>query len=541
MRYARALLLGAVAVVAAAPGSARAEAYSDPRLGYSFNSPPKWNQQATSSESGWLAAKFACNREYEWNDPKANFWTRHRPWLDVVVIPLSKEGRKGATVEKTETGDIKITRNVPWRDLKEYLDETCKGIGGFHFSAESETTLNGLRVIQYEVTVDKLVQGERRVYGWAYYTDDAIYGLVAEILLKEEDKLKPVIHQSFASFKAFPRKGSLPGTVTGEEILVKDPSKEKGVEKSEEDLKKERDDRFQREVAKAKQNLPQGWITLESKNFVAVSHADARYTKDVLNHAEAFRGWLVKNLDFVGGGHAGRVLIRICANSEEHSAFQQSRGWFRDAPEVVTYQDKSGWSDWSMESLNRGIFDIWMRDKNEDLLYSAPRWFGHGLVDVLEGARSKGGSIDFKTDDWEAMEIKETRRAGKLVKAKDFFRMTGNELWGDQNGAWHQPRFFVRFLLLGAASRHPKYKAVFPDYIKNLIFLLDEMDAKQPNAGPEKEPQNEAEEAAMQRERAQRWEKAEREVLDRLMEKTFEGWTDKDWENFNFLYEKDLK
>jgi hypothetical protein len=535
----------AVAVLTAVfvPSAAKAESHVDENLGYSVVYPSKWNPQATSGDSPWLAARFHCNREYEWSDAKTNMWTRHRPWMEVVVIPFDKEAgtaaKGGVTVEKKDD-TIRVQKTIPYKDFKEYLDQTCKGIGGFHFSAETETTVGGLKCIQYEVTVDKLVDGERRVYGWAYYTDEAIYGIACEILLREEKKLKPLVLQSFASFKTFARKGSLPGTVTGDEIVIRGATADSKVERSEEDLRKERDAAFDRLVGKTKQNLPKDWILLESRNFTAVSHTDAKYTKDVLNHAEALRAWLGKNLDYVGSGYAGKILIRICADSEEHTSYQNSRGWFGDAPEVVTFRDKSGWSDWAMESLNRAIFDRWMRDRNEELLWSAPQWFRSGLSSFIEGARSKSGAIEFRVGDWESMEIKETRRKNELIKARAFFSMTGDELWGGNHYRGHEPLYFVRFLVTGSASRSPKYKSVFSDYIKNLIFVLDEMDAKQPT-GPDKPPENEEEEAAQQRRRAERWKTEERNLLDRLVEKTFPGWTDADWAAFHAAYERDLK
>jgi hypothetical protein len=179
-------------------------------------------------------------------------------------------------------------------------------------------------------------------------------------------------------------------------------------------------------------------------------------------------------------------------------------------------------------------------DRNPELLWSAPQWFRSGLTSLIEGARSKNGAIEFRASDWEAMEIKESRRKNELIKARNFFLMTSEELWGGNQYRGHQPLFFVRFLVTGGASRAPKYKNVFSDYIKNLIFVLDELDAKQP-AGPEKPPENEEEEAAQARRRADRWKNEERQLLDRLVEKTFPGWTDADWDAFHAAYERDLK
>jgi hypothetical protein len=76
------------------------------------------------------------------------------------------------------------------------------------------------------MTFDKDIERPKKVYGWAFYTTDAIYGLVGESLTVLEDKIKPDILAAFKTFKAFPRTGGLPGGEhTGEDVVVKDPDK----------------------------------------------------------------------------------------------------------------------------------------------------------------------------------------------------------------------------------------------------------------------------------------------------------------------------
>ena len=542
MRLARRLLATAIlgfAVFGSSVPDARADAWKDEKLGYSFQVPAKWDSVPVDP-GGFLAAQFRSNREYDCSDAKTNTWATHRPYIEVVVIPFAAREDGGAVVEKTEKG-LKITKNAPWKDLKEYMDKVFqdRGIGGFHFSGEEAGTVGGMKVRMLEITVDKLVQAEKRIFGWEFAGEDAYYGLVAEILVKEEKKLKPEILGAFSTFRTFARKGALPGTRTGEEIEIRDPKKEAAKEVTPEELKKNRQDATARALSRLKENLPKDWILLESPNFIAVSHADPKYTRELLQHGEALRAWLEKELGFVGNGFAGRVILRICQDNKEYEGIQGVRNWSWEAPEILTYKDRDGWSDWQIRSLNREVFRHWMRDKNERLSWGLPQWISAGLPFFIEGARLKGGRIEFQNQTWESVEMKNLRRSDSLFKPRDFFSIPSEELW-KLDGAAIQTQFFVQFLMGGGAARSPRFRNVFPDYLKNIIFLLD---SEPDDAGGEgaKAPENEEEEARQARERQNAYRKRESDTLGKLMEKTFAGWTDKDWDAFQAAYRQFLK
>lgn len=531
------VVVAAVALAALLPSTARADTHKDEKLGFSIVYPRKWKIMPVAADSRWLVARFQSHREYEHSDAKTNFWTRHEPKLDVVIIPLSAGEDRGATVKKTKDG-VSISEAAPYRDLKEYMDKTLRNEGGFHFSAEDEVEINGRKVMQYEVTIDKLARVPKRVWGWAYYGDDAIYGVVADSLMAHEDKIKPDIMKAFRSVKLFQRSGTLPsGERTGSDITLR--GFDTDADLTEEDIADRRDKGVDREVSRIVDGLPKDWTVKETKHFVIVSHADKRYTKEVARHCEAFRGWLDKKFDYLGSGHRGRVIVRICADSDERSNYLESKGWFSDTYEVVTYKDRDGWSDWAMESLNRGIWNIWFSDTNRDLAVGAPRWISSGLADVMERASSKGKKIEFKADTWDKSRINELRRDDKLLPASAFFNLTTAELWADwENG--RQVEFFVNYLLVGAGSKG-KYKSVFPDYVKNLIVAMDE-------AGGDEEyiklletvPKTEAEETELFRKRAEYWTNQERTMLDQLRERTFGDWAVKDWERLSAAYWKEL-
>jgi len=532
------ILLGLLAVPAIAAK------HEDKELGYSLIYPRKWEPQKFGSGSKWVVGRFESKREYTFTD--SDGWSMgFKPKIEVVLIPLGLK-KQGGTTAEVEGGSIRIRGDVPWTDLREYLEETCKRLGGFYFSKEEQREINGMKVMQYEITVDKLVDGNRRVYGWAYYTSDAIYGLVCQIPIQKEKKLKPMILGSFKTLKTFQRSGILPNTETTPRdvpIPKEGEESEPEPELTEAQLKEKRQAATKSTLSRITKELGREWKVKKGKNYIAVSHADAKYTQKLLQQADALRAWLDKNLGYIGSGFTGKVIITICADSDERMKYLQSRGWFSDNPEIVTYKDRGGWSDWAMESLNRGILDRWLKDKNENLRWGSPAWVDNGLADFIETARVKGSRLEFAPDTWEAVQMKELRRAGKLLKAQDFFTLTSSEIWGSQDN-WGQTQFFVKFLLVGAASRSAKYKNVFSDYMKALIFMLDEAAAAADEAPDEEEagpPKTEAEEDEAYRKRQNDWRGKEKEHLRNIMERAFGDWTVKDWAKLNSVYQQEMK
>lgn len=549
-----ALVVAAVLSSAAPP--ARAEEQKDERLGYSFTYPRKWQKRPVAADERWIVAKFECDREFEDADPKTSFWSRHRPWIDVVVIPLALENRKGGTVEKGPDGKVVLKLAAPWTDLKGYLEKTLQyGQGGFYFSKEEEQKVGTYRCMQYEVTFDKLIDTPKRIYAWAFYTEDAIYGFVGESLVRFEDKVKPDLLAAFKTFKAFQRTGMLAGAdQTAEDLVTAGGEK---VENLDEDgLQRLREQRTTKRLIKIKDSLASDWTVKESEHFIAVSHSDAKHTKSVLDHCEALRDWLDKNMGFIGTGYAGRIIVRICKDRDEHDAFTKTGGWSGDNIEVNTFKDRDGWSDWSMTSLNQGIFRIWGRDRNPSVEYAMPRWIRSGMDSVVGTAKSKGSKIEFPADLWDKETLAIARRDGKLLPAKSFFSMTSEDLWKDYE-VGRQSEHLARFLLVGSARKSPKYKNLFADYVKAVVFLVDEAEAARAkaeraakaarDAGPDgapppsDEPKDEKEEEERIRARERSWASEEKDFLDKVNQRIFGDWTQKDWDALNAAYQKELE
>src|SRR5262245_30577789 len=533
-------LTAAFCAISVAARPADAGQYKDDKKGFQFNTPGKWKQLPLAPDEKFVAASFASDREFEWRDDKTSTYDRHRPQIDVVILPKTETEKKaGVTAEKGEDGSIAISVNrASYKDFKDYLEQTSQRYGGFFISDEKETKVGNLKVMVYEVTIDKLANAPRKRWGWAFYADDAIYGITGDALIKYEDKVRPDVEAAFRSFKVIAHTQALGETTTGKngDVVVRTG----GKKLTPEEKAKQREDEFNAYLARAKETLSDGWKIKESKHYIAFTHCDDKFTKDILDHSEALRDWLDETLGFLGDDVPGRAILRICADENERNALYKTGGWTSRKFEVFTHKDREGTVDSRLWALNQGLFRIWLNNKNESLSWRLPVWVDYGLRDAITNAKSKGKKMEFKNSAYENERLATTRRAGNLITARDFMTK-GTEELAKRDEVRLQAQCFSMFLVQGGAQRNPKYKNILSDYLKSFVAMLKEEDGKSSSpADNAAEPTSEEEENAAFAQRANRWKEEERRVLDALLEKTFAGWTDKDWESFNACYWKEL-
>ena len=260
-----------VAIGLLGPSSPRpvsAGVYSDEELGFSMRVPEGWKQIPIAGEEKYIVAKYLCDREY--SDKKEGYG--HTPDLKVIVLP--KGLKKGANVEKD--GDTtRITFTNPYKDYADYVKSDNTG-GGHFISKEEKIAVNGVDTTWYEVTYEKLTVA-RRAIAFSYHADDCDYVAQYEVLEQWWEKLSPRLIASLKSFKIFPRKGSVKRETTGGDgtgVTVIDGEKKL----TDEEKAKKRQETFERRVRLASERLPDGWKIKRSKNFVAITHVDARFT-----------------------------------------------------------------------------------------------------------------------------------------------------------------------------------------------------------------------------------------------------------------------
>lgn len=534
------VVTAACATVACALGGvARADLHKDEQLGFSMQVPQGWRQIPIAAEEEFIVARYQSDREYA---DKKEGWT-FRPELKVILF--DPKGKKTAEVKEEGEGVSRITVRNPYRNFKEWVKSD--GTGGRYISKEEETTVNGLPTTWYEVAYEKLTVPRHGV-AFVYHAEDIDYCATMEVLEQDWSKLSQTLLQTLKSFKAFPRKGTVKRETTGDDVvLTADLSK-----LTPEERHKRRLTKFERDLEIAKSRLPDGWTVKRSKNYVAISHVDDKYTAKILDQAEAVRAWADATFSWWGDGIPGPQTLRICKDGDEERAFRdlssRSAAWGTGEVTLAKDEGPSGFR-WLAQTL----FDRWLDEKSPQLATAQPPWLSQGIREWVGSAVPKGGKLEFRADADTAAALKIAAKQKKLLLPRELLLSTYDDLSARdkalQEGAgkdptaadlawrmsaWNQAAGFVRYLLAGPGKSNPRTKDLLPRYVAALKEHLAADEGK--SSSSEAAPKTEEEEAERYKNRQSYWKEHQKEMLKAVFDKTFEEWTDADWSALDKSY-----
>ncbi len=511
------------------PLSAQGKWHKDEQRGFQVKPPAGWTQIPIATSQEWIVAKYLSNREYR--DKKEGY--THRPEFQVILFPDAVTKQRGAKVTRKGNKLLLRVKN-PYRNFDAYMKATASG--GYYLLDDKDATINGIKVSCRRYKFEKLT-AQRIGYAWIFEGRDAKWVLYGEALESHVKKLEMLFKKSFKTFKFIQRRGSITqGGTTGSGLVEIDTADGNSKESPEEIFRK-REARFDREVRRASAALPSGWRVQKSRNFVALTHVDKKYTTKVLKRAEAIRKWLEKEFSFLEGPKAGRTIIRICRDQAEESSFSRTGGGFRmDDFEIVTHKPM-GQDSWESGWINRSIVSNWFRARNRNLAWGMPTWLSSGLSTVLGQAEIKGNRIKLKPSVWEKTSMRELAREDKIARPREFMTLS----WKEFNRIEHatsQSGTFVRFLLAGPRSR---VKGVLEAYMKAIIEVAAEEEAKakaereKERAASNRELTEEEQEAEEERRFRERNSKKD-DRLKRVFERAFKDWSESRWKKFESSY-----
>ncbi len=526
----------AVALAFAAAAIAATGAYhEDDRIGYKIRVPRDWTLVPMSADEKWIVAKFLSERAFTYTDPNDHWTSDHKPVMTVIAFIDEVVKKRGVDAKTTEEGDLFVEINNPYKDYQDYLRKTYSG-GGWYVSAEAHDTIDGVNVTQYEIKVEKLTQnGPKHIVTWVYELPDVKVAVEFEVLEGAWPKLQADVLACLRSFRKIQRThGGLTPAITGDPVKIVDESK-----LTPEKRKEHRQEVEERTHKKLAASVPSDWTTKEMGRFLVLNHADDKYAKQVVAHAEAVWKWLDDEFDFVGAGeYVPRPVIRICKDQDEENAFWSGTSWGLNL-EIVTHKDaQNGAMSYEFERVNSRLLDIWWSYRDADLYSAMPRWLKRGLEQVLGTARAKGSTLELKPDDWERDGLRESVRTDGLTPPKELV-LLGQEKFYENPNRVKQSAAFIRLLL---SSRSKRTKDFLKTYLVNLRAVLDEELAAEKATKPETEkpPATEEEEEERFKNRSKAFEEKEKHFLEAVFERTFKDWSDKDWKRLADEYEKSI-
>lgn len=532
-------------VVLALPAFAFGD-HEDKRLGFRVGVPKDWTPLPVNVEERWVVGKYLSPKSYSWTE-KGGWTTEHTP--DMTMIAFVTEAMKEKIKVKKETDRdgnefIRVIADSPYKDYQDFLKRRYSG-GGWYVDKTEETKVDDTAVTTYEIRVDKLsYDGPKRIVTWVYHMPDVDVAVQFEVLQDAYPKVQTEVLRCLKSFKGVKRNGealveaSTPGQRFSFLELDKMPPEERA--KHRQGMERESHER-------ATKTAPPGWVVKKMGRFLVINHSDERFAKDIVERAEAVWDWLDGAFPFIGVKEYVRApIIRICKDDAEYNAFfKSSDGWSFNDIEITAYNDNGGSTSWQLENVNRQVLDVWFTDKDRDLYWALPGWLTTGLSKVVASIRLKNGKVDFASDSYTRDETREMMREGRSSPVKEILTMSGRSFWEKWEN-YYQASSLVMFFVDGTASRSKRTKELLPEYMRALKAVAEDIRKEKlakKEAGKDaasKKPQTEEEEAKWFREQRDALKDADQRLLQETFQRTFVGWTDRDWADFQDAFQKSI-
>lgn len=533
----------------AVPAAAQKQGiHEDTKKGFRIKVPEKWTTVPVKIDEKWIVAKFLSNRSYETKSRDYSNYGEHKPLIQ--VIEFDDEARK-LKVEEERRGDTTfVAKNSPYRDYKDYLK---RNVGeGWYIDKEEAATEAGVPCTKFQVRIEKGAQMKRRLITWLFRGEKGEMAVECDVLEDHFEKLEPQMLAALKSFKLIPRTtveatAAITGDKGGDNMWVTDRRmwKELPVEERQRRRKRIEEER----LAKSQKDLLPGWTAKRTKHYLVLSHADAKYTKSVIEAIESYRTWLEENYDVLTDEYVMHGVIRICADLDEARTYARGSNnqdsFNPDNREVVTYQDKSEGNagvDWSR--LFMGMFDQYIYDKDALLYNYLPLWIHRGLHGYVGSAKIKSGKLVNEPDDEENNRIREVERAGAFAALKE---LMGDKLEGEIKTSTDADRLaysqwlaqtnrLVRYII-SSGAKNPKLKDFVLNYMKGTMAIAEGMDAERRQG--RSAATTEEEEKANNDEDKNYWKRRRSEILERLNKDL--GWDDATWTSIQKAFHDYLK
>ncbi|GEM_PF-3157135 len=525
--------------------------YKNPKYGFEFKIPRDFHEVPINLDEKWVVAKFLYKRPLEGK----RVFRQMTPEVRVIIFPKfsAKEFAKHRITKVKKGSETVITAlQNPYRNYKEYLRENYKK-GGWFVKEEKDVKIGGLPASQKTIEVSRKMMGETKasdyLYSWEIRYPDATYVFQFEILADYAKKFRSSIRSSVRTFKPIPRTEDLKTpTSTGSKITITkfDPKAKKATEASAtpEGRRKARKEKLARIITKAKKSLPPGWAYYEKKPFMYLYNQKVglRFVKRVAKQSNMLWKWLHQNLDFIGEDFAVGGVIRICNSSAEANAYIDTSGknaYSARTREVVIYKDR----DWGFDEmswyLNAGITQRFLADKNERLWYSLPPWLDDGFTYYIKNFKPKNGRLVSKPSDYEMEIIRDYLRSNKFRPAKELIQAKYGKGYDTNKLEDRVEALAISNFLMTKGQKKKKFAKIISSYLrildKEIRDLEREFNKKIFASTPKKKG---GKDDGDKENWLRSWKEKRNKIFKTCLEKTFKGWTDRDWKMLDKAWRK---
>ena len=567
------------ALTTAFVGAVQAGTHTDEKVGYKIKTPKDFERNEEGASFGSMSTvdfsdpyvldTFDCTKELSVSVPTGGsmsytrrMWTLYFPEQSAAELARKREEANNAKLEEGKAVAVNFGPGTIYQSFEEWAKAR---VSGFFFEDTKKTKIGGMPAVIYEMKFEKLSMVPQRWLGCAIDIPGGEFAVMFSLPEQRFSKYKGECNSCFKSFRMLDDSGLRSRDQDRElDIAAEDVFGDKDEdEMTPAELKEKRERQREEAFEKCLAELPKGWRSLKTDNYLVVYECDPKYAKKVGRQAEAVREWMAETFPNMGDGIVQAGIIKVYESDERipsgHMSYTFGKGkvreiWFGE-PSHKGHQSE-------FSSLNTRVMNNWLTDKNSELWDRMPSWLSRGLREYVEDAELKGSKVKFDMDDWERRRLEQAREAQKaydgaesgapLKPLKLLFTTTGDELFSGVNGshAHAQCGSIVRYLIEGPGSRNSKTNKLIDNYIANLFELVDEVERKLEKERKERsksgadnrnlsdEERLAAEDEEYRKRREGEYGSMAGELLTKSFAKTFNGWDEGDWRSLDHSWKK---
>jgi len=522
--------------------------WSHDKLGVQMTIPEDFAVVPLQTDEQWIVAKFLSDKTYLSKDRE---WNReHRPLMRIIAFTEKAKDSSAAEIHEEDDGSTFIgVGAVPYQGYRDYVKRHRRG---FFFSKEDEDEIGGQDCLMCEVDVHRSTP-KLHLYSVVFRRPTFELAVEFEVLEDRTDKLKRSCIRALESIRfsdpVAPSGAAVTGSARRTSTRLWTAFRGEWRKRSAEERYEVRR-QMEREVHQAvKAKTPPDWTVKDSKNFLVISHGNAKFTARMTEGAELFYEWCEKEFGELGDDYVRRPVLRLCKDYDEYKAYHfgssGATGWsvFGDSAEIGTYYDNyNGTSGRDVSMLFDGILRWYLQEKDSYIVSYTPYWLTWALDDYVDAAIVKGRKLHFRVDDWVRDEARALHRDGKLPSLRKILEMDSDgfsALRKADSRAGYATTQALRYVL-GPGQRVKPMKEFLQRYFKAAIAVAEEDDAKREPVD-RKSATTEEEEEAMAKAAAERSKDRKKALQKRINDLVLSGVSAKDWKKLEKGYAEFVK
>jgi hypothetical protein len=410
--------------------SAQRGYHVDSRIGFKLRLPVKWRRWPAEKDRRFLTGHYVSTRTW----PIKGSQISHRPVLRILVLPklgTPKQAPSKAAPSKQASSSAAtpaVTKPVSvvefYADYQDYLGRNLSGTLTYSSGEKGES--DGVSYTEYQIRRrqnDLTYRLTVRVYEFETHRV-AVEFMVLDV---HAAALKQRLRGCFRSFRRVPIEAAADSDPWRPPLWVRDPERWRQLSRKDRLLHRGKcEAEF---VARVHATVAPMFKVRDSKHFVIISSADARFTTEIMHAADACMEWCHAHLLGVSEEAVTKAVVRVFGSARDYWMYRaRSRRASHYVPgirEIIVAPGRRPPRELTgLSGLTQGILHHYLYDKDPDLHRHLPRWIRAGLKNYLRLSKLERGKFVLGVSDYEKKVIRGARRAKSIETVQRILTQT---------------------------------------------------------------------------------------------------------------------